>query len=156
MASQASTEPVQGLTEYMQFTIGAGFLAVAGDFLKLLRSILVNSTNGSESAINSHVPELISLSSASSWSWKLDKPPTIQPDLGSGSPETAWPDQPRRRFWFRRLCDGFGILFLAAVVSGMVGNSRLIHQKDDERGNRQNQALRFVLLWILFRLSDLN
>ncbi|GLB45053.1 hypothetical protein LshimejAT787_1901310 [Lyophyllum shimeji] len=51
-------------------------------------------------------------------------------------------DQPRRRFWFRRIHDVASFLGLVALVTGSVGTAMLIAQRRNEQKTRINQAFR--------------
>lgn len=51
-------------------------------------------------------------------------------------------DQPRRRFWFRRIHEAAVFLYFVALGTGIAGNSMLIAQRRNEKRSHINQALR--------------
>lgn len=109
-ARRVSSRESAGLNDYMQCTIGAGFIAITHDLVSLLRAALVNSTRPStDSDEDITSPKLMSDSSVSSMAiFRI-----------SDSQE----DQPHQRYWYRRFSDLLNIGFLGAQVPGLVGNS---------------------------------
>ncbi|KAL0956713.1 hypothetical protein HGRIS_002835 [Hohenbuehelia grisea] len=115
-----------------------GFVAIAQDVVNLLRSLLVNSTY-EKPLHTSPAPGLVS--SLDDTSWPLEIPLSTVPSL---SIPPIRPDQPRRRFWWRRFIDVTTVLFLVSLITGFVGNSMLVIQRDSIEKNFTNQVLRYV------------
>ncbi|KAJ7823571.1 hypothetical protein B0H14DRAFT_3875146 [Mycena olivaceomarginata] len=96
MAAKPNTES-SGLSKFMQVSFTLGYLNTADTVLKLIRTILVNTTNASGSAATTDHP--LSVPSA----------PSSAPNV----------DEPRRRFWYRRWSDFLQTLYFAALVAGI-------------------------------------
>jgi hypothetical protein len=131
----------------MQATFALGYLTLAEILLRLVRSILVNTTNGTSTAdTESHYPavtQLPPLVSISSGFWKPSLPPP--------SPSVPNVDDPRRRFWFRRWCEFLLSLYIVAMVLAVVATAH-VWKATDSGWNSVNQALRCVPLLIWFEL----
>lgn len=121
----------------MQCTLGVGFIAISQDLVVLLRIALVNSTQPSKHACD-EPQKLVSGS-------PTGKALTFEVSDGDVSDE----DQPRRRFWFRRMTDFLYVGFLGAMVTGIIGNSDYERGLDNEREARIVMSLRYCS----FRLS---
>ncbi|KAJ6574653.1 hypothetical protein B0H19DRAFT_1371620 [Mycena capillaripes] len=134
VAAQPSTES-PGLSEYMQATFALGYLTLVHMVSKLIRSVLVNTTNGtpaSESKPQSvHLPPLVSTDSTGFW-----KP-------SAPLPSTPGIEDPRRRFWYRRWSEFLGVLYLAAMVTAIVATAH-IYKATDTAANLRDQALRYT------------
>lgn len=133
------------VTEYMQVTIGMGFVAIAQDVANLLRSMLVNSTYEYPRP-DARAPELITPSEDAGWSCGL--PLSAVPSLAQ---EVKLPDMPRHRFWWRRFIDATTVLFIISIITGFIGNSLLVIQRHDRNKTYINQVLRFS-----YPLTDLS
>jgi hypothetical protein len=146
VAAKPNTES-PGLSEYMQATFALGYLTLAEILLRLVRSILVNTTNGTSSAdTESHYPAVTQpppLVSISPGFWKPSLPPP--------SPSVPNVDDPRRRFWFRRWCEFLLSLYIVAMVLAVVATAH-VWKATDSGWNSVNQALRCVPLLIWFEL----
>lgn len=98
--------------------------------VNLLRCMLINSSYG---------PSTYGQSPAANTKVEGDK------TFGAPSPDT--PDQPKFRFWARRFCDVFGLMFLIPLVFGIIANSsykKVISSVDEAR---KTKDFRFVL-WV--------
>jgi hypothetical protein len=132
--------------EYIQSTLALGFLVMILDLANLLRCVLVNSTypddkNELESKPNAF--ELIT-EQKSSWMGTYDSEASLAREKTFTTSRTGSlrPDQPRRRFWFRRMNDVMTALYAVALGIGIAGNALLIDQRDNAKKTRINQALR--------------
>ncbi|KAJ7275489.1 hypothetical protein B0H12DRAFT_1066331 [Mycena haematopus] len=133
VAAQPNTES-PGLSEYMQLTFALGYLTIADILLKLLRTVLVNSTIGTPTSDAEARPVAVTeLVSTPSGFWKPTLPPPLPPNV----------DDPQRRFWYRRWCEFLLALFLIALVIAVVATSHT--WSPNELGwNRVIQALRYT------------
>lgn len=140
-ATEPLSEQSDALLEYMQVTIAMGLVAIAQDLSNLLRCILVNSTFQSCPDSFSHI---ILPPSDNEQTWRLGLPPSssLVPSLTGTSPSEPVPDQHRRRFWFRRIHNGMTILYVVSLITGLVGNSRLVSERHDQLKTLDNQILR--------------
>ena len=118
-ARDSNRRDSKGLTTYMQISIGMGFVGIGQDLVNLLRVLLVKSTVGRDVQIASHghdhtdsSAELRDLEPVHSEALQTSLAPTGQPA-----------DNPRLRFRYRRYTDVLNLVFLAAVVPGVIGNS---------------------------------
>ncbi|KAF9038288.1 hypothetical protein BDZ89DRAFT_411009 [Hymenopellis radicata] len=137
VAANPGTES-EGLTEYLSVTWSIGFIIIFGDVCSILRCLLVNSTRPDESLpaytavgqlpMTPSAPKLSSL-------WSL---------FTSSTNTVTVTDDPKRRFRYRRMCDVLSLVILAGYITAMVGNARLIRQRDDATKTAENQALRYV------------
>lgn len=149
----------------MQTTIFMAMLPIAQDLAMLIRTILVNATYGSE--IAKEIPQLQeclqhpgpsdteSITKISKMDWKDDGISTTNTFFAksewsfSGTTaviqyddEELDDDQPRLRFWFRRMHDGMTISFLAVLAIGSAGSCLTIIQRNDPVKTKRNQILR--------------
>ncbi|KAF7367302.1 hypothetical protein MSAN_00792300 [Mycena sanguinolenta] len=120
VAARPNTEN-PGLSEYMQLTFALGYLTLAEILLKLIRTVLVNSTKGTPTSdaeartvVVTELPPLVSTQSAFSG-----------------------------RFWYRRWCEFLLMLYLVALVVGVVATSH-IWSPTEVTWNRAVQALRYT------------
>jgi len=113
-----------GLTTYMQISFAMGFIGIANDLVNIVRCILINPTYGSD---------IYYQSPAAATKGGLFNPPP---------PGT--PDQPKLRFWLRRLTDFLGLAFLAATVPGLIANSSYGSIFDDQSKADNTARLRYV------------
>lgn len=99
----------------MQTTIAVGFIAISQDLVNLLRTALVNSTRPSTDDDDDDItPSKLMSDSAT--------PRLVILRISEG-PENSQEDKPRQRYWYRRLSEFLFTGFLAALVTGVVGNS---------------------------------
>jgi hypothetical protein len=145
VAPGSVSEQSPGLMEYMQSTLALGFLAMLLDLATLLRCVLVNSTYPDDKTEKPHVSELIT-EEKSSWretydSEALSREKTFT-TFRAESLAGQRPDQPRHRFWFRRMTDVMTVLYGVALGTGIAGNALLIDQRENAKNTRANQALR--------------
>ncbi|EKM80558.1 hypothetical protein AGABI1DRAFT_70935 [Agaricus bisporus var. burnettii JB137-S8] len=103
--SEEALNDIEGALEYMQTTIFMAMLPIAQDLAMLIRTILVNATY--------------------EWSFSGSTAVTRYDD------EELDDDQPRLRFWFRRMHDGMTISFLAVLAIGSAGSCLTIIQRND-------------------------
>jgi hypothetical protein len=138
--------------EYMQTTLALGLLAITLELGTLLRCVLVNSTQPSDDT-NHHDIELKSSSSELITEHKVFWMGTYDSEasfFGEKNPTFSFtatqaeqrPDQPRSRFWFRRITDVILVLYFAALATGIVGNALLIAHHTNAKKSLINQALR--------------
>lgn len=138
-------------------------LPIAQDLAMLVRTILVNATYGSEAAkeiprlqenVGPSDTESITKSSKVDWTddsvstantylakseWSFSGTTVVVQREGDEGPDS---DQPRLRFWFRRMHDGIVVSFLAAFGIGLAGSCLVIAQRHDPVKTRRNQILR--------------
>ena len=148
IARQAPEQVADGLIEYLQTTVAMGFVALSKDLAAMMRAVLVNGTYGSDmlKAQTEKVQEkedlehggALTSSSKSMFSGKY----SFSMHSTFSAFDTEIPDHPRTRFWIRRIHDMTQILFIAAMVTGFIGNSRIVSQRHDPTQTRINQALR--------------
>ncbi|KIK09711.1 hypothetical protein K443DRAFT_81933 [Laccaria amethystina LaAM-08-1] len=140
ISRQPPEKLADGLIEYLQTTTAMGFVALSQDLAGMMRAVLVNGTYGSD-MLNAQTEEVQE---------KGDLEHTFDMEI---------PDHPRTRFWIRRVHDMTQILFLAAMVTGFLGNSRVVYQRHDPTQTRINQALRYtstaVTVFKLFVISGM-
>ncbi|KAJ7275488.1 hypothetical protein B0H12DRAFT_1227969 [Mycena haematopus] len=106
-----------GLSKFMQISFALGYLNTAETVLKLIRMVIVNTTNGTP-ASDGQSP----------------------PSAPSGVPNV---DEPRRRFWYRRWTDVLETLFLAALGSAIIATAN--QSPANETGpNRAHQIERYA------------
>jgi hypothetical protein len=138
-----------GLIEYMQTTLAFAFLGLIVDLGNILRCVLVNSTypdDKNEPESKSNTSELIT-EYKTSWMGTDGSEASLSRKKTSTTSHNESlagqrPDQPRRRFWFRRMNDVIGVLYATALATGIAGNVLLIVQRGDAKKTRVNQALR--------------
>ncbi|KAF8812921.1 hypothetical protein BYT27DRAFT_7158810 [Phlegmacium glaucopus] len=123
----------KGLATYMQISFGSGFIGIANDVVKLTRCLLVNATYG---------PETYPQSSAAASKGVIVPPPTDDT-----------PDQPRVRFWCRRVNDFLGLAFLAATVPGIIANSHYSRVFDSQKNADTTATNRIVSSAVAVALS---
>ncbi|KAJ7356896.1 hypothetical protein DFH08DRAFT_468177 [Mycena albidolilacea] len=136
MAAKPNTES-SGLSKFMQVSFTLGYLNTADTVLKLIRTILVNTTNASGSAATTDHP-------------------LSAPSAPSSAPNV---DEPRRRFWYRRWSDFLQTLYFTALVAGILATA---HQSEaSESGpNLAHQIERYAssaigLVFILLEILTL-
>jgi hypothetical protein len=123
----------KGLATYMQISFGLGFIGITGDAVKLTRCLLVNATYG---------PELYHESPAAASKGVIVPPPTADT-----------PDQPRVRFWCRRVNDFLGFTFLAAnTVPAIIANSHYSRVFDSQK-NADMTATNWLTVPFIFLLD---
>lgn len=153
------TKPVEeqlGAMEYIQSTMALGSLANTVALAHMLRCLLVNSTYPSNE-VNPSLSDPI-FDQKVSWSGTYNIPLVEKGDSSFSSASSQMetcPDQPRRRFWFRRMHDVGFATYQVAFVIGSLGNIMLIPQRRRPASNLRNQVLRYVssTLGVLFALS---
>ena len=147
VASGDSRNPSSGLMEYMQTSLALGLLAITLELSTLLRCVLVNSTRPvddmAQMELKSKTRELITehkiLSYDSEASFFRETSFTLSPTVTHTEER---PDQPRSRFWFRRINSVMLIMYFAALAMGIAGNVALMAQPTDNKKSYANQALR--------------
>ncbi|KAF7983777.1 hypothetical protein HWV62_18986 [Athelia sp. TMB] len=117
-ARDSNRRDSKGLTTYMQLSIGMGFIGIAQDLVNLLRVVLVKSTVGRDIQIASHGHDMDS--SAELRDLEPAHSEALQTPL---APAGQSIDNPRLRFRYRRYTDVLNLVFLAAIVPGVIGNS---------------------------------
>ncbi|KAJ7655254.1 hypothetical protein DFH06DRAFT_1282296 [Mycena polygramma] len=117
IAAWQSTESPH-LTKYMQITFALGYLAVADTLSKIIRAVLVNSTNGTPN---------------------LDSDQSNHPLVQSHSSR----DDPRRRFWYRRWQDALAMINLVAIVCAVIAEIQ-VYASIDTADNHRVQLLRYA------------
>jgi len=115
----------KSVADYMQLTIGMGYLAMGQDLLNLLRCLLVNSTTEQDASSD-------------------DVPLTGLSTTLFQAPEATPRDRPRERKAYRRLADVLGILFIACMVTGGVGNATIGAAVEDKGKAKLTSRLRYA------------
>jgi len=134
--------------EYLQTTIAMGFVALSQDLAGMMRAVLVNGTYGSDmlDAQTEKVQEKEDLERGGTPTSSSKSMFASNYNFSVNSTFSAFdieiPDHPRTRFWIRRIHDMTQILFLAAMSTGFLGNSRVVSQRQNPTQTRINQALR--------------
>ncbi|KAJ6501612.1 hypothetical protein C8R47DRAFT_233833 [Mycena vitilis] len=118
IAAWQSTESPH-LTKYMQITFALGYLAVADTLSKIIRAVLVNSTNGTPT---------------------LDSEQSNHPLVQSHSSSR---DDPQRRFWYRRWQDALATINLVAIVCAVIAEIQ-VYASTDTADNHRVQLLRYA------------
>jgi len=109
----------------MQISFGLGFITIMSfDFVGLIRCLLVNATYGSERYGES--------AAASSKEGVLSPPPE------------GTPDSPKVRFWARRFTDSMALMYLAAIVPGIIANLHYSKGFDNQNQADKTAKYRFV------------
>lgn len=107
----------------MQVSFALGYAGLLQNVGGLLRSVLVDSTKGTDSAF-----EEVAL-------W------TARP---SNAPVAPITDQPRRRYYFRRMHEIMQVLSITCVVIGVIGNRAIIADREKPTKSTTNQAMRYA------------
>lgn len=107
----------------MQISFGMGFIGIASDLVNIVRVLLVNPSYGSETYVQSPaaIPKIDPAHP------ELEDPvPVLRHRVGDfpGEPPDGTPDHPRQRFWSRRFSGFNNLAFFAAIVPGIIANSR--------------------------------
>ncbi|KAF9448219.1 hypothetical protein P691DRAFT_801104 [Macrolepiota fuliginosa MF-IS2] len=154
-----------GLMEYLQTTLFMGIVPISQDLAMLVRTILVNATYGSEAA--KEIPRLQEQALYSESESDVENAAKSSPldwredavSLKTFQMRSAWsfsgttvvqeeaeeyPDHPRLRFLFRRTHTGMLFIFLVVFITGLIGNCRLILQRNNPVELRENEILRYV------------
>ncbi|KAF7340044.1 hypothetical protein MVEN_01922400 [Mycena venus] len=117
VAARPNTE-WPGLTKYMQANFALAYLGLAAIVLRLVRVVLVNTTN--------RIP--------------ASDGEVVKSDHHTSAPNV---DEPRRRFWFRRWTDFLTVVHLNALVLGIVATASL-YPASDTGQNHAHQAMRYA------------
>lgn len=114
---------------WSELKLSVTYVLVAGDMLAFLRCLLVNSTYGSETYLQS--PE---------WDtqYRSDK---VEPQLAPPSANIT--DRARCRFVVRRVCDVLYIVSIASLVLGIITSGLYIHTTTNESTIRLVTRLRY-------------
>jgi hypothetical protein len=138
-----------GLMEYMQTTLAFGFLTLIQDLANLLRCVLVNATYPDDQNKLEPNPNAFELVTEYKTPWKglYDSEASLSGEktfttFHTESLTRQGPDQPRHRFWFRRITDVMTVLYAVALATGIAGNVLLIPQRENAKQTHINQALR--------------
>jgi hypothetical protein len=127
------------LTAYIQSDLALGYIGIASDLSNLLRTLLVTSTYGSDTYIQSTEAE-------SRWRFWLTTAKLTDPEATGrefpGKPPAGTPDHPRTRFWFRRGTKFTGLAFLGATVTGIISTATFQNVVKGEIGWQNTQVLR--------------
>ncbi|EDR11608.1 uncharacterized protein LACBIDRAFT_313996 [Laccaria bicolor S238N-H82] len=165
ISRQPPEKAAEGLVEYLQTTIAMGFVALSQDLAGMMRAVLVNGTYGSD-MLNAqtekvqekeHLEHGGTLTSSSKSMFSSNYNFSVNSNFSAFDMEI--PDHPRTRFWIRRIHDMTQILFVAAMATGFMGNSRIVSQRHDPTQTTINQALRYtstaVTVFELFVISGM-
>ncbi|KAF7976071.1 hypothetical protein HWV62_7624 [Athelia sp. TMB] len=117
-ARDSNRRDSKGLTTYMQLSIGMGFIGIAQDLVNLLRVVLVKSTVGRDVQTANHGHDM-----GSSAELRDLEPAHLEALQTPLAPAGQSIDNPRLRFRYRRYTDVLNLVFLAAIVPGVIGNS---------------------------------
>ncbi|KAJ6501611.1 hypothetical protein C8R47DRAFT_970367 [Mycena vitilis] len=129
VAAQPNTESI-GLSEYFQATFALGYISLAHTVGRLIRTVLVNTTKDASDSPQVNTCSLVSCPSVGFWK---PSPPS----------DPSGPDDPRRRFWYRRWQEALAVLYLASMVTAVVATAH-IYSANDSRPNQADQALRYA------------
>lgn len=124
----------------MQISFGSGFIGIANDLVNIVRVLLVNPSYGSETYVQS--PAAVPKIEAHP---ELEDPvPVPRHHVGDfpGEPADGTPDHPRQRFWSRRFSDFTNLAFFAAIVPGILANSRFSSVLDQPHVASRTMRLR--------------
>ncbi|GLB45055.1 hypothetical protein LshimejAT787_1901330 [Lyophyllum shimeji] len=148
------------LIGYMQVFLAVESLALLIDCTKLLRCLLFNSTYPlTYPSEPLDVPPSPASYATLHWPTSAtDRAPEVSLSFRRLSEDTVAPpssipekeketlvepeDQPRHRFWFRRLCEAAVLRALAVFAIGIAGNTMSVAQRRDEQKTRINLAFR--------------
>ncbi|KAF8152739.1 hypothetical protein BJ912DRAFT_1015368 [Pholiota molesta] len=122
-----------GLATYMQISFGMGFIGIASDIVNLVRCLLVNPTYG---------PDTYGQSSAAASKGCFMEPP---------SKDT--PDHPSLRQWVRRGSGITALLFLGAIIPGIIANSNYSQTFNNQQQADSSAILRYVSTAIALALT---
>ncbi|KAJ3525554.1 hypothetical protein NM688_g8386 [Phlebia brevispora] len=137
-AHTPSEDNSKGLTQYWQTTYAIGYLSVLADISAILRSLLVNTTlGGSPAAANASEFDLGTNSSQS-----------LLNRQGYGAPMEE--DQPRARFWYRRICGNLQLTSWIPVILGTVAGLQYPSVETNQKTASTVQALRYATTGIAF------
>ncbi|KAH6914503.1 hypothetical protein BKA70DRAFT_1095362 [Coprinopsis sp. MPI-PUGE-AT-0042] len=114
----------EGLTNYQQTVFGVGYVGISLDMLAASRCLLVNASYGLE-----RYPE---------------SPAAATRDCFLEPPSEGDPDRPRERRWLRRIFTVLLVVFLTALVLGIVANATYFDALDNESKARRTYVLRYV------------
>ena len=134
-AHTPSEDNSKGLTQYWQTTYAIGYLSILTDSTAILRSLLVNTTLGTSPA--SFHPLSMSASGPNTSDDSL-----LERRGGYGLPSEE--DQPRARFWYRRICGNLQLLSWLPVIMGTVQGIQYTKAETDSKIANLVQTLRFV------------
>jgi hypothetical protein len=149
--------------EYMQTSLFMGIVPVSQVLAMLVRTMLVDTTYGTEAAkeiprLQEYLPrsgtdmetatelspmerrgDAISMKTSESKSaWSFSGTTIVEDWTGD------YPDKPRMRFWFRRIHDAMTVAFVIVFVTGLIGNCRLIEQRNSPEKLKENEILRYL------------
>jgi len=114
----------KGLLNYMQVSFGLGYIGISNDLVNLLRCLLLNPTYGSDKYEES--------------------PAAASKDGFMEPPSEGTPDMLKTRFWVRRFTDLVNLLYIAATVTGVMGNSAYAPGMDSQAVADRNARLRIA------------
>lgn len=115
----------KGLSKYLQITLLLGWINIAQDMAKLLRTMIVNSTYPHPAKSNSYYP--------------------LMPRQSAESDESVgevYPDEPHVRSRARRIGGLSALLYLTAIVLGIIAGIQSIAAINDEKKADLYQAMR--------------
>lgn len=145
-ASQARKPEGQssnGLATYFQVTLGMGFIGIANDLVGIVRCLLVNPTFGSDTYAQSPGAESTHLSDNADAEAVNEAPQLSGTGNFAGKPPDDTPDHPTTRFWARRFSDLTNLAFIAAIVPGILANSRYAGTFTDQSQANRTMNLRY-------------
>ncbi|KAF7340050.1 hypothetical protein MVEN_01923000 [Mycena venus] len=121
-----------GLSKLMQVSFALGYIDTSDTVLKLIRTILVNTTIGTP----------------------VSDSERAQP------PSTINVDEPRRRFWYRRWSDFLETLYLVALVAAIIATAHQNPTNEETGQNHAHQIERYLssavgLVFILLEIFTL-
>ena len=131
-----------GFVSYMQTTFGAGYISVGPPLVNVLRAWLVHTTQGQ--TMQSETPDsskntltIISIESVQLAANRPDAEPQSQPV--ATLLETR-PDDPQRRFWYRRISEVMMAAFVTAYTLAIVSGA--LYTQAENNSNRAQLILR--------------
>lgn len=140
-AHTPSEDNSKGLAQYWQTTYAVGYLSVFADSVAILRSLLVNTTLGT-----SPTAAYPFSTSAAGPSDSNDSLLSRQGRYGLSMEE----DQPRARFWYRRICGYLQLFTWIPVIMGTVQGLQYPKAETDSNTASLVMSLRYVAVpWTL-------
>lgn len=133
------------LTAFIQSDLALGYIGIASDLVRLLRTLLIVPTYGTDTYVQSTEAEsryrywisAVKLTDAEgSWDHRAGQ------RRFPGKPPIGTLDQPRTRFWIRRGTNLIAFAFLAATITGIVGASTFERVVKGEIDAHQNMVVR--------------
>ncbi|KAJ3529946.1 hypothetical protein NM688_g7781 [Phlebia brevispora] len=135
-AHTRSQDTSRGLTRYWQSTYGIGYLSIFSSIAAIIHSLLVNATFGVPSAP----------ASESDLDAEKDQPLVTQQ---THSVPTEG-DQPRARYWYRRICISLSLSSLITLILGIVSGVEYPSAESNPKTANAVEGLRYTTTGMAF------